>query len=141
MANNYSDLFDLYYKNAIKAKEQNNIALAKTNLLHASQMMMNMAKESEGELKVARFERANRLLSLANNLTIENISDAMSQNGAKDTSAKAPNRAPSQSQEDDDTSTTFKSATIPTISFDDVAGLENVKSSVKNRIILPLEFP
>lgn len=47
----------------------------------------------------------------------------------------------SQKNDPDNTETEFTAAEIPNISFDDVAGLEDVKESVRMRVLLPMKYP
>ncbi len=121
------DTFNIYYNRGMKAKEIGNVDLAKRNLLLAAETLLKMAKESKGELQKSRILRANRLVELAENIEVEIM---------KPESAKKM-----KSSEEDSTETKFETVKIPDISFKDVAGLNEVKEAVNNRIILPMSKP
>ena len=65
------DTFNIYYNRGMEAKENGNQDLAKRNLLLAAETLLKMAKESKGEYQKSQMDRANRLIELANNLTID----------------------------------------------------------------------
>lgn len=133
-----SDMFKLYYEKGLQARDNGNVELAKKNLLLAAQTMLKMAKESNGELKRARLERASRISDIANGLNEENIARPK-QTKRKNTSSNT--EAKQSDKNEDDTETNWEAATIPNIKFEDVAGLDEVKESVKRRIILPMQHP
>jgi len=62
--NMLSDTFELYMKKGKEAKDKGNISLAKRNFLLASETMMQMAKQSQGNLKEVRMEREVSNISL-----------------------------------------------------------------------------
>lgn len=119
------DTFNMYYNRGMNAKEQGQIDIAKKNLLFAAETLLKMAKESKGELQKSRVLRANRLVELANNL----------EEMPKDETKKATKTI------EDEAETQFVKQSVPTISFNDVAGLYEVKEAINNRIILPLKYP
>lgn len=117
-----SDTFDLYMKKGKEAKEKGNLALAKHNFLLAGQTMMQMAKQSKGQLKEVRMTRARRLVDIAENLE------------------KKPVKTNQEEEKDEDIKR-WKAAEIPNISFDDVAGLDEVKKAITIRMINPVKYP
>lgn len=66
------DAFNIYYKKGMDALKENNNSVAKRNLYLASETMFNLAKKSEGELKEARFKRAEELMKLADKIPENN---------------------------------------------------------------------
>ncbi len=124
------DAFNTYYNNAMEAKKKNNITLAKTNFKRAAEVLLKLAKMSEGELKKSRLERASRLIDYVNNL---DTAKTQVKNINSEVSKKQTN--------EDNTETVWEAATVPNISFEDIAGLEDVKESVRLRIILPRKYP
>lgn len=125
------DTFNIYYNRGMEAKENGNQDLAKRNLLLAAETLLKMAKESKGEYQKSQMDRANRLMELANNLTID-VKPRVN-------NVKKPNQA--QTEEEKEEGTQFEASKIPNISFKDVAGLDDVKEAVNNRIILPMRRP
>ena len=117
-----SDTFDIYMKKGKEAKEKGNLALAKHNFLLAGQTMMQMAKQSKGQLKEVRMTRARRLVDIAENLE------------------KKPVKTNQEEEKDEDIKR-WKAAEIPNISFDDVAGLDEVKKAITIRMINPVKYP
>ena len=105
-----------------EAKEKGNMTLAKRNFLLASQTMMQMAKQSQGKLKEARMERARRLVNVTDNLD------------------KKPEKINKKDEEDDDVKK-WQAAQVPNITFNDVAGLEDVKKAITIRMINPIKYP
>ena len=126
--NHLSQKFDIYYQNAKKYEKEGQIALAKRNFLLSAEVLMEMAKLSSPKLAEVRLDRAKRIVELADSL------DIPVKKTIKSTSAK-------QSEDKDDEKKKFVSAQIPDVSFDDIAGLEDVKDAIKIRMIYPLKHP
>ena len=108
------------------AQDSGNLVLARRNYLLASETMMKMAKQSTGKLKEARMDRARRLVKITENLDKQPL-----QNAKKET----------KQQEDDDDVKKWQTAQIPNITFNDVAGLEDVKKAITIRMINPIKYP
>ena len=119
------DTVNIYYNKGIEAREKSNIDLAKRSFLLAAETLLKMAKESKGELQKVRFERANRLIEMSENLEV-NLNITQNEKIVSNDNF---------SQED----IKFSQSKIPNISFNDVAGLEEVKKSINTRIILPMQ--
>lgn len=144
-----NDSFNIYYQKALQAREQGNNPIAKKNFRLAAETLLKLAKESSGELKKARVERAGRLIEIANNLSDEKVAPQQnySSQGLSQSSqaGSSQGRASSNSSngkvdnKEDNTETKWQCSGIPNISFDDVAGLNDVKESIKLRLILPLQ--
>ncbi|MBP3431963.1 MAG: ATP-binding protein [Clostridia bacterium] len=121
-----SDTFELYMKKGKEAKERGNLALAKRNFLLASETMMQIAVRSKGKLKEVRMERARKLVDIADNL------------------GKKPAKIDKKSdveEEKDETLKKWQTAEIPKITFNDVAGLEDVKKAITIKMINPVKYP
>ncbi len=127
-----NDTFELYMKKGKEAKAKGNITLAKRNFLLASETLMQMAKQSEGQLKQVRMERARRLVEISDNL------------GKKAEKIDKKDGAGKTSKADDDADDEVKkwqTAEIPNITFDDVAGLDDVKKAITIKMINPVKYP
>ncbi len=127
------DAFNSYYNNGMEAKNKNNIPLAKSNFKKAAESLLKLAKMSSGELRQSRYDRASRLIDFVNTLqpTVQK-SYINNNNSDQNDSKKAPK---------DETETLWEAVSVPKIGFDDIAGLEDVKESVRARIILPRKYP
>ncbi len=139
------ETFNMLYKRGIAYKEQGNYLMAKRDLLQASANMIKIAKNSTGDLREARLERAKRIRMIADSLPMQNgmpPENSFSEPLPKQNPPKRE-QTPKQSSQNqsDNTETVFKAVDIPDISFDDVAGLDDVKDSIKMRVIMPLQFP
>lgn len=135
------DTFNMYYKKGMEAYRQGNYYFAKRNILQASEALLKLAKSSTGELQRARVERANRLIMIAKEIEEKGANAQVFGNVAQESANTAVNKKRASSQSEEDTVTRFIAYTESDITFADVAGLEEVKKSIRTRIILPLENP
>lgn len=118
-----SDTFNLYMQKGKEAKDRGQIDLARRNFLLASETMMQMAKQSSGNLKKVRLDRARRLAQIADNLE------------------KTPIKTEKKNAQEDDDTKKWETAKIPDIKFSDVAGLEDVKRAITIKMINPVKYP
>jgi len=125
------DAFKMYYNKAKTDHAAGNIALAKRNYLNAAETLMKLAKTSTDALQRAQFDRAKRLVEIADNLEIP----------AKKAVGTAKGGVASASKDSDEERKEFAAATIPDISFNDIVGLEDVKRTITIRMINPIKFP
>ena len=129
--------FDIYYNNAKRYEAQGQIALAKRNYFLSAEVLMEMAKISSPKLAEVKFERAKRIIELADNLNEYNVG----QNNSS-SHASAPGGAAKNKQKDsEDGAKKFAAAQIPNVHFSDIAGLDDVKEAIKVRMIYPLKHP
>jgi transitional endoplasmic reticulum ATPase len=110
-----------FLEKAAKAETQGNMDTAREYYLLASQQLFNIAAESTDKLKEIRLANAEKLVQKAKSLP----------NREK---IVANNSKPGPAGD-------FILKEIPDVTFDDVAGLENVKEEIKNKIIYPFQFP
>lgn len=113
------DSFRLYYEQGIRARDNNDIVGAKNKLKVAGEILLKLAKKSSGRLKETRLDRATRILDYAESLTSEPVAKSDAERVVKDWSI----------------------ADIPNTRFDDIAGLDDVKQSIRMRVVLPMEHP
>lgn len=66
-----NETFNLYYNKAKECTGKGDSALAKRYYMLAAEQMLKMAKESEGELQKARYNRAKSILEFAEGITAE----------------------------------------------------------------------
>ncbi|MCL0093000.1 ATP-binding protein [Dehalococcoidia bacterium] len=104
---------------AMKAEAQSELRKARDYYLQASRQLFNASSESQGRVKLIRVENAQKLLEKAKSITLKE----------KEAAAGRGEGAEFILQE------------RPAVTFDDVAGLENVKEEIKNKIIYPFLYP
>lgn len=126
--NTLSQKFDIYYDNAKKYEMSGQLNLAKRNYYLSAETLMEMAKLSSPKLAQVKFDRAKRLIEIAENLGVEKKAPIKGVDGKS-----SPNS--------DDEKKKFTSAEIPNVHFSDIAGLEDVKEAIKIRMIYPLKHP
>jgi len=147
-------VFETYYARAREADLKKQYGQAKKLYFLASSTLLKIAKESDGETKKALLERAVKLQRMAELLPDENeetntISDKYSplnnlSNAEKDCKNKKKDsfgRDEDSRDEEDSGNARWKSVEKPDISFDDIAGLQDVKDSIFKRVILPRKYP
>lgn len=122
-----NDTFELYMKKGKEARAKGNITLAKRNFLLASEILMQMAKQSQGQLKQVRMERARSIVEIAENL------------GKR--AQKVEKKTDDISGEEDGDIKKWQTAEIPNVTFDDVAGLDDVKKAITIKMINPVKYP
>ena len=106
--------------------ENNDLKKAKEYYLLAARYLLEAAKLSKGDMKKIRKERAEKILARADALRFpEHRRDMLSISN---------DEAPEKSDE-------WLLQEIPSISFSDVAGLENVKKQIKSMLIYPYLYP
>lgn len=140
------EMFNSYYNNGVKAKEEGNIPEAKTQLLAAAETLDKLADLSTGDLKAARKERVMRLLEIVEGLS-GNGSGGKSKSGASGSGSSG--RADSQKRGDgrakngggEETETQWAAAETPDITFADIAGLDDVKQTIIRQVINPRKHP
>ncbi|MCH5148760.1 MAG: AAA family ATPase [Clostridiales bacterium] len=76
-----NETFNLYYNKAKQSQENGDKMLAKRYYMLAAEQMLKMAKESEGELQKARFNRAKSILEYAESITAPRPATANKQDG------------------------------------------------------------
>ena len=142
----FFDTFNMYYKKGMDAYRQGNYVFAKRNILQAAEALLKLAKTSSGELQKSRVERANRLIQMAKEIDEKGADSKLFQDKNSDTmssyntNSKKPKSSNSANPEED-SETKFVAATVPDIKFSDVAGLTEVKKSIRTRVILPMQNP
>ena len=122
-----NDTFNMYYENAQSAYNAGNFPNAKRNFLLAAETMYKLAKISTGTLQKARMDRAKRLIEMAENI------------GRKPQPKTRTTGGENNDKEEDGKQ--WETAEIPNVSFDDIAGLDDVKKAITLRMIYPLKYP
>jgi transitional endoplasmic reticulum ATPase len=138
------DQFERYRRQGLDARRAGEWESARTYLLEAARCMVELSKQARGEeLRDARRQTAAKLLDLAND------SRAASAEGRKPRSATAGprgggprERAQASSEgEDGANAKNWALKEKPDITFDDVAGLEDVKEDIRLKMLYPFRHP
>ncbi len=132
-----SEHYELYYSAAKKAEQKGDYFLAKRNYQLAAQKMLEMAKESSPQLKEARMTKAKRLIEIANSFEVNGMPKKKAPPSNDNGNGNSGNASASQ----DNNGKEWKAAKIPDISFEDIAGLDEVKRTITIRMINPLKHP
>ncbi len=128
------DNFKKYQEKGVTALKENKNAEAKKYLLKAAEALFKLAKNNTGSLSKQWEESANNIYEKALAIEVDGVSHARPKKGA------AP-KGRRKNQPDDTTSEFNPLSSIPDISFEDVIGLEEVKTYIKMNVIKPFENP
>ncbi len=103
---------------ANRAEAQGQSHQAREYYLQASEQLFRAASSSAGQMKAVRTENAEKLLQKARSLPQKDSHKELETSGRD-----------------------FVIREKPDVTFDDVAGLENVKEEIKNKIVYPFLYP
>lgn len=135
------DTFERYRQKGLDARRAGQWDSARIYLLEAARAMAQLGKEAQGEeLREGRVAMAQRLLELARDC------DAAAKEGRKASSAtrrSAPSssNAPASEAEGEKSAAQWIVREKPSLRFDDVAGLEEVKQDIRLKMIYPFQHP
>lgn len=122
--------FQDYQRKGLDAYRAGELQEARFNLLKAAEFLFKLSRGSEGKLREKRAEQARRLLDRAK---------AISPDAPNRTSDSRP--GPVAEGKTESSKAKFEVVERPTISFADVAGLENVKEEIRLKMIYPFTHP
>lgn len=133
------DTFERYRQKGLDARRAGQWDSARVYLLEAARAMAQLGKEAQGEeLREGRVAMAQRLLELARDC------DAAAKEGRKASSGprRSPqnnSNAPASEAEGEKTASQWIVREKPSLRFDDVAGLEDVKQDIRLKMIYPFQ--
>lgn len=107
-----------YIEEAARAEAKGEPKTAREWYLKASEQLFNAASQSSGKMKAIRIENAEKLLEKAKSLKVKD-----------------------KELEDAGEGASFCLKEKPKVKFDDVAGLDDVKEEIKNKLIYPSLYP
>jgi transitional endoplasmic reticulum ATPase len=129
------EIFERYKQKGLDARRAGQWDSARVYLLEAARAMVQLSKETTGgELADARRQTAARLLELAK--------DCQTATGQNRPPTASINRRESESSGETDTGPSAGQWMVkerPSLRFDDVAGLEDVKQDIRLKMIYPFE--
>lgn len=127
--------FNKNFELGIQAKNNGDLVEAKKYLIAAVEAMQTLARNSTGELKKIREERALSIIKV-----IEELPNSQSQSKPSNNSSKNAPKASNKPKDPNDTETVWQAVDVPNVRFDDIAGLDEVKQAVKRRVINPKKY-
>ena len=129
----YLETYERLYQRGVDAHRKDDFAAARRDLLKASEMLYKLAGLTNGSLRRTRTEKAAKLLTLAKAIDPQ----------TPPATEHAPSAPPATTADDEQTahSASFLVASVPDVSLEDVAGLEEVKAVIRKRVIYPFQHP
>lgn len=124
------DIFERYRAKGMAAYRGGDFSTAREFLLEAARAMAALAKESDGRLKDVRTDTAKKLLKLANNCK-----------GRRRESAPAGGQYTASVDEKSAPRGDWMLKEKPSVTFDDIAGLEDVREQIALKMIYPFTHP
>lgn len=132
-------LFDTYkqhHDEGIEAHKQGDYQKARVHYLMAAKYLCAMAKETDAEFKQERLKKAQRLVDIAKELETADKRRLTQINTAEEKRFAKINEDEEEGKAD-----RWVVTDPPKTSFNDVAGLEDVKKLIRLRVIYPLDHP
>jgi transitional endoplasmic reticulum ATPase len=131
------DAFERYKQKGLDARRAGQWDSARIYLLEAARSMVELSKQAQGEdLQQARKETAARLLDLARDCDQAKQENRKSQIANRNSSPQSSAEA-----EGNDKAQDWIVREKPSIRFDDVAGLDDVKEDIRLKMLYPFEHP
>lgn len=141
------DAYNIYYEKGTSALLQKNYSVAARNLFSASETLFKLAKVSDGALKEKRFQKADEIYHLAEEVQnkIKSTGSASSQGALSDLQrlggSSSQEGKSKKGTDRDDTLTCFTPVSDTGVSLDDVAGLQEAKDEIYQKIVQPIKHP
>ena len=137
------DSFTLYYEKGMQALTEERLDAAQRNILSAAEALLLVAKKSSGDLKVQRIKRSEELVKLSEEISDKiQLKNANMQQSSGNVDRKRIEQHPQQNNRGKDDSTTQFTQAKPTgVSLSDVAGLDNAKREIIDRVVNPQKYP
>ncbi len=135
------DTFERYRQKGLDARRAGQWDSARVYLLEAARAMVELSKDAKGEeLREGRRQMASRLLELARDCeTAKTESRRAPTPGTR--KALGASRERSSEADGETSAAQWIVKEKPTLRFDDVAGLEDVKEDIRLKMIYPFEHP
>jgi len=136
------DQFERYKQKGLDARRAGQWDSARIYLLEAARAMMALSKEAQSdELREGRREMAAKLLELAKDCQNAKSENRRARSVSQRNAASRSSTEGGGQAEGESSAQQWIVKEKPSIRFDDVAGLEEVKEDVRLRMIYPLQHP
>ena len=124
--------FEKHKTLGIRAFNGGDIREAKYHFLKAAEYLLELARQSEPNLREVRTRQAMKLVELA-----KNVKQKRRAIREKAVARSAPGGGPAAAEESDDVPDEWLVAEKPALRFGDIAGLEDVKEQIRVKMIYP----
>jgi transitional endoplasmic reticulum ATPase len=133
------DYFERYRQKGLDTRRAGQWDSARVYLLEAARAILDLSKQAQGEeLQQGRRQMAQRLLELAKDCDIAAKDGRRQPAVRRSSNASAP---PASESEGEKSAQQWIVREKPSLRFDDVAGLEDVKQDIRLKMIYPFEHP
>ena len=127
----FTDLYEKHHTRGLGEYHRGNIPEARQHLLKASEVLFRLASATSGSLREVRKAKARQMLEFAKSM--KNAPPAL-----KSRAVQSPEGETSEGQ---GKAERWIVTDLPVVHWDDVAGLEDVKATIRKRVILPFQHP
>jgi transitional endoplasmic reticulum ATPase len=137
-------LFETYrqhHDEGIAAHKAGDYPKARVHYLMAAKYLCALAKETEAEFKQQRLTKAQRLIDIAKELEGKKVQRHGGTEAQSGWDSIKKGRRIAVEDEEESKADKWVVSNPPKTSFEDVAGLEDVKNLISLRVIYPLEHP
>ncbi|MCY3018345.1 MAG: ATP-binding protein [Planctomycetota bacterium] len=135
----YLDIFERYHQRGLEAYRGGDAGTARRSFLKAAEVLFKLAAGSAGELQRVRKEKAQKLLDLAK--SIDPDAPVKAAKGAAPARGSGKSPAAAEVDEGEGGGDQWIISSLPDVKMDEVAGLEDVKSVIRKRVIYPFQHP
>lgn len=126
--------FERFKQRGLDARRAGEYESAKIYLLEAARSMVQLSKQSTGDLATAREQMAQRMLELARDC--DRAKDRP-RSSSKSSSSSQPSAESSSEGDESADAKNWMVREKPTLRFDDVAGLDDVKEEIRLKMLYP----
>jgi transitional endoplasmic reticulum ATPase len=130
----YFDEFEKHKATGMAAFHRGEIKEARYELLKAAEYLFKLAQLSKGKLREVRFNNANDLLEMAKDLEARYKAKKRPVSKSAETGGGTEADAERKPEE-------FQLTQKPSLKFEDIAGLEDVKEQIRLKMIYPFTHP
>lgn len=131
------DAFERYKQKGLDARRAGQWDSARIYLLEAAKSMLELSKATaDAQLKQARHDMSGRLLELAKDCDVAKSENRKSQITNPKSAAESSNESTDGANAHD-----WIVREKPSLRFDDVAGLDDVKEDIRLKMLYPFEHP
>ena len=133
------ETFERYRQKGLDARRAGQWAPARVYLLEAAREMVALSRSADGELRDAREAAAAKLLELAKDCETAQTANRKPQGASRQSAV--PNDSRDNDGDAESSADQWLVKERPSIRFDDVAGLDDVKHEIRLRMIYPFAHP